>query len=422
VELLSSTPAATLGRRLAVVAGPILAAAVTALTASPSAAGGAAHYRLDAVLDLDHGRVAGHASFLPDTAAPEEIRFSMPRTHVVRKVGGGSATLFPDPANDNVQILQVKSPRRGRSRRWVTIDYEGPANASSQLIEVGLQDGWFPAPAGTPFTLEADVKGVPSRLTVFALGHVRHDGDRVRIRRAAADYDALIVAAPGLQMRRSGEVEVYSAQPDTPDSLVLQQHADAALKFVETWFGAGPRPMRVTAVDHERAGGYYESGLMVVGSKRKPPTPELYDLDAAYLMAHEFAHQTWPEFGLAPGDKWLAESIASYVGLRFAEQRFGLQKLQATLDLFRRYMPEDAGPLLSGSSREPSTPALYLKGPMLLFALEHQIGRFAMDDLLKTYARSPGRSTGTFLAALERTAGAEVAKQFERSLRDTGRP
>jgi len=388
------------------------------LAATPSAASAEARYRLTAALDLEHARVAGHASFIPDRDASDEVRFVMPRSHLVRRVGGGAAALLADPTNDALQILQVRSTRRGRTRLPVTIDYEGPVNASTSLVEMGLQDGWFPDPERTAFSLQIKLKGLPARFTVLSDGRVSHRGDWVSIARKAQGYDALIVAEPGLQSRKAGEVEIYSVHPDVEDSLVLQRHADAALKFVENWFGPGPRPMRIAAVDHQRAGGYYQPGLVVVAGKRKPFSPDFYDLDAGYLMAHEFAHQAWPEFGLPKGDKWLAECIASYVGLRFVEERFGVQKLDATLDLYRRFMPKDAGPMLTGGSEEPSNGALYFRGPLILFALERRIGRPAMDELLRAYERRPGRSTTTFLQALEQAGGAAVARQFGQAMRD----
>ena len=74
-----------------------------------------------------------------------------------------------------------------------------------------------------------------------------------------------------------------------------------------------------------------------------------------------------------------------------------------------------AGPIL-GKGR-PSKAALYQKGPLLLFALDHRIGRAKMDELLGMVGRQEVSTTGQFLADLAKVAGPDAAREFEAELR-----
>lgn len=380
-----------------------------------------AHYQLDAAFDLDRGMFGGAFVYTPSGTAPPSVEFLVRRDHVIRSVRGADLVgRRPYPGSEQMQILTVRTRVLGGTPVPIRMHFSGRSAATRALIESGREDFWFPITHGRMgrFTADAIIAGIPKDMHLVSNGIVSRKGSRVRIRLTEPDFDLVLIGAPNLSSRPIGDVEFVAGDHALPDNRVFADHASEALSFVEKLFGKLSRPIRVVSLDHERRGGYYHRGIMVVRQKRTPPVPEMYASEAAYLMAHEFAHHFWPEFILSTGDKWLAESIVSYVGLRFVEQRFGLADRDAMLALYRKYMPPTAGPIaVRTGEREATNEAIYFKGPLALFALEERIGRDRLDALLRSFARSDEpRSTAAFLRRLAAASSEDVAAQFEARL------
>ncbi len=375
------------------------------------------HYRLDATFDLDRGAIQGAFVYEPSGSAPPLLEFLIRRDHIVHSIRGADLVgRLPHPTSEQMHILTLRTHVVRGIPRAIRVRFSGPSAASWTLIESGREDFWFPITQGAmgPFTAEATIAGIPGNMHLVSNGIVSRHGDSVRIRLTEPDYDLVLVGAPGLSGRMAGDVEFVAGDHALPDNRVFADHAAAALTFVEDWFRPLSRPIRVVSLDHQRQGGYYHRGIVVVRQTRTPPVPEMYASEAAYLMSHEFAHHFWPEFVLSTGDKWLAESVVSYVGLRFVEQRFGLPSREAMLDLYRRYMPPDAGPIaVRGGDREATNAALYFKGPLALFDLEARIGRDRLDSLSRAIGLSEEpRSTAAFLRHLAAMTDEGVAAEF----------
>src|SRR5262249_55160191 len=96
-------------------------------------------------------------------------------------------------------------------------------------------------------------------------------------------------------------------------------------------------------------------------------------------VSHEFAHGWWWRADPFSEDHWLNESLAEYSSMRFIEATFGPDELKIWLDK-KVAAAKSAGPVI-GTGR-PSKTGLYTKGPVLLFELDHKIGRAKMDAFL----------------------------------------
>ena len=380
-----------------------------------------AHYQLHAAFDLGRGSFGGSLVYTPSQDAPLRVEFYLKHGQTIHSVRGADIVgSRPSPGSEQVRIVTLQTRRTHGAPTPIHFRFSGASEASRGLIQSGREDLWFPittAPMGR-FTADATIAGIPRNMHLVSNGVVSRNGGAVRIRLAQPDFALVLIGGPTLSARRVGDVEFVAGNHALPDNRVFAQHANQALSFVEGLFGKLVRPIRVVSLDHQRPGGYYHNGIMVVRQKRTPPVPEMYESEAAYLMGHEFAHHFWPEYALATGDKWLAESIASFVGLRFVEQRFGLKEREAHLALYRKYMPPTAGAIaIRTGDHEASNEAIYFKGPLALFDLEEKIGREALDDLLRSLLLSPEpRSTALFLRRLAAASGKDVAARFEARL------
>lgn len=388
---------------------------------SAAAAARSAHYQLQAAFDLDRGTFGGTLVYTPARDAPPQVEFYLKHGQTIHSVGGADIVgSRPSPGSEQVQIVTLQTRRSHGIPTPIHIRFSGSSGASRSLIQSGREDLWFPTTTNSmgPFTAEATIAGIPRNLHLVSNGIVSEKRGAVRIRLVRPDFALVLIGGPTLSARKVGDVEFVAGNHALPDNRVFAKHASEALSFVEGLFGRLVRPIRIVSLDHQRPGGYYHNGTMVVRQKRTPPVPEMYESEAAYLMGHEFAHHFWPEYVLATGDKWLAESIASFVGLRFVEQRFGLKEREAHLDLYRKYMPPTAGAIaIRAGDHEATNEAIYFKGPLALFDLEDKIGREKLDDLLRSILVNPEpRSTALFLRRLATASGTDVAAQFEARL------
>lgn len=384
-------------------------------------AGGAtaktAHYQLQAAFDLDRGTLGGTLVYVPPKEVSPLVEFLLRGSQTIHSVHGADIVGSRPSPGSEVRIVTMRTRKVRGNPTPIRIRFSGPSEASRSLIQSGREDLWFPVTTGpiNRFTAEATVTGIPRNMHLVSNGVVFRKGTSVHIRLTEPDFALVLIGGPNLSSRMIGDVEFVAGNHAHPDNRVFADHAAEALSFVESLFGRLPRPIRVVSLDHQRNGGYYHHGIMIVRQKRTPPVPEMYASEAAYLMGHEFAHNFWSEFVLATGDKWLAESVVSYVGLRFVEQRFGLSEREAMLQLYRKYMPPDAGAVaIRAGDHEATNAAIYFKGPLALFELEEKIGRKNLDELLRSLLRSDEpRSTTLFLRLLAAASSQDVATQFE---------
>jgi aminopeptidase N len=279
-------------------------------------------------------------------------------------------------------------------------------------VELNLDSLWVPIREGfaSKLTWAGEIRGIRSDLRVVAPGRVERSRGHALLSCRVGSPDIAFVAIRGLQCAKARSFEFYARDLGSKQARDFLRQGTAAVKFLEAWFGRMPvRPMRVVMVQRERAGGYSRPGYIVVVDKG--PSPEN---EQAKFIAHEFAHEWWATGASDTEDRWLSETLAEYVGLRYVESAFGTGTRDAFLASMRD-ASKDAGPVLGPGRR--SDEVLYQKGPLLLFALEERIGRERLDHLLASFATKPPQTTAEFLQALSRTAGEEHAREFERSMR-----
>lgn len=392
------------------------------------------HYDLDATFVRDEGRFTNHLT----------ITFPAGTATTPLLLGGAYEVTLADALNGSVDIAPTDKPWRGLQRIAITprdparavklhLRYGGklgpsgtpPLNTiSHDLVELNLDSMWIPVAEGfmTRFTLDANLRGIPRQLIAVAPGRVTQTRDRITIRRDVSDFDVSFVAMRGMRRTAANGFELYALDLDSDvdgDLVKLyRQHGAASLRFLESWFGAMPgRPARVVVVRRERKSGYSRRGYIVVTEVPRPGG----DAGNAKFIAHEFAHAWWSPVDPNTEHRWLQESLAEYVALRYIEQSLGAPALESLL-VAKRETAKTATPLLGRGARTERE--LYDKGPLLLMELEQRIGRASLDRVLRNLAPHPPSVTEEFMTELARVAGEEHARWFESRLRadDAPRP
>jgi hypothetical protein len=286
--------------------------------------------------------------------------------------------------------------------------------------EIGFEDMWAPVRPNFSlmFTADADITGIPADQVVVAQGRIEHTGDRVRIQRPFTDLDMPFAALSGLTRTAETGAEVYARNPNGILEGAARRHAGEIVAFYVKLFGPlPPQSLPERLVVLPRVGAAYARRAYISlpdGADELKKLGPLPDWQLVATVSHEFAHAWWCHGDPLTEDHWLNESMAEYSSLRFTEQLAGADALKYRLD--RKIAPsKTAGPIL-GKGR-PSKAALYQKGPLLLFDLDHRIGRAKMDKVLGLVGRREVSTTAQFMAALTEVAGPEAAREFEAALR-----
>ena len=413
-------------------------------TASPRAAAkisgahpsNVAHYEIDATFGPDHSIGATVRVRLPAAIANSEPAFIIGRRFEIEVETDPRASISIEDIETPIphtRLISVKLDEPAKAPIEVIFTYHGPLNAGERVgyaisatedqIELRGEMAWYPVfhTFNLRFTLDAEFKGAPAGFIAVAPGLITQNGEKIRIRRETPDIDAPFVAARGLTKRTAKGVEIYAADFDWTITDMFRRHAISAAAYFQEWFGPLPADAVRVVVLPTSSGSYATRGYIVTNEGREAAArvEEIPETGPARLIAHEFAHAWWAPVDLLSENRWLAESMAEFLGLRYVEHAFGLTKAHEMLER-KRMRAEAAGPML-GAGR-PGSDSSYMRGPFLLFALEKKIGRGALDQLIGKLSRKPPSETSAFMAALSEIAGADAAAYFDTLMRSGAGP
>jgi len=379
---------------------------------------------IDLSLSPSSGSLAARAEVRPGPVRKDEdVVLMLARSFKVQQVAApASSSISTTPTSDpfpGLQRIVIHYPR-AVSAPVIRVQYAGRPDAGGtppiniitpSLVELGLDGMWLPIKPDLSmrFTVDARVSGLPRNAVVAAQGKITRAGNVVRIRRVIPDVDFAFVASPDLQRLSLPEFELYAANPQDPVARIYRDHGPRALAFLENWFGPMPgTPARIAVVQRERGSGYARTGYIVLTGNG-----ELNPVGRAKFTAHEFAHSWFRNGGSAGEHRWLDESTAEYVSLRYVEQALGAAARDSLL-VPKRTAAAEAGPVFG---RDRQDRELYSKGPLLLIELEKRIGRPSLDRLLRQVAHKHVATTQDFLAELTLVADQPAATWFNERLR-----
>lgn len=392
-----------------------------------------AHYRVDATISQKTGTISSAVTItLPPAEARNGTAFFIGDWYEITTLAvGGGITTTEGKASKPIGhlrkiILHVPHPLAQPVTMCIVYhgDLNGPGTEKGHetftpdRMELRLEDMWLPVRAdfAMRFTVDARFRGIPHDEVVVSQGQYHHVGDTLDLHRDYPDFGLPVVAARGLNELATPSVQVYAEDLDSRLVKILSKHALGAVTYYEKWFGPIPGGAPVRLVVTGRAGSAYARRAFIsVGASREElaKNPNYPDYGPASLVAHEFAHAWWSPADPLTDNYWLAESLAEYSSMRYTEHAFGPKILALRLEK-KRADAKGAPPIL-GHGR-PTKADLYAKGPLLLFQLQHDIGRQKMDRVLAILGRHPPHVTADFLKVLAQVAGREAAEKFRQAL------
>ena len=408
----------------------LLAAAALVLTINAAHAEPipAPHYQIELALDVvAHALEADVALRLPphDSDQPETFLLGAPYAIVESSAAPGvSIVVAPGPGPGAPQTITVaREPRRRGEAITVRLRYSGPLMETAGVnaiepdrIELSADALWYPLSTNfnTRVGFDADIRGAPRDLIFVSPDRVRRSHGLYHIHRDIPSQDIAFHAAADLHRQNLGRLHLYARDLNAPQVRNYAQNGPRALAFLESMLGPCPRSnLAVVVADRASGVGYSRPGYVVVANVTRQIASDDYWVIAGYI-AHELSHAWWSNANFTTEDYWLVESTAEYVALRFIEAIYGADARTRLLN--SKETRAARGGALIGNGRA-SDDAVYARGPILLVQLEQQIGRPALDEILRTLAQRDAITTADFLASLAAHENAALAQQFEEQLR-----
>jgi hypothetical protein len=396
------------------------AAAAAAIAQSP---GVAPHYALGATVAPEHGLIAVDL-LITFPRGVREADLVLGDTYRVTGTDvrpGGTITV--EKTDKPWRGLQRIAARFGEAegRPSLRIRYSGPLKSTGDpplnmitpaLTELSLDSMWLPVASdlGSPFTVDARIAGLPAEAVVVSQGVAERSGDEVRLRRTFPESDLAFVAAAGIQRLHGQDFELFARDLESERARLFRKHGIASIRFLEGWLGPMPnKPARLVLVSRPRASGYARKGYIVF-TEGNDSTEE----GAAKFTAHEFAHAWFSNANATTEHRWLDESIAEYVAIRYVEKTIG----EAAAAAMFQAKQESASRAPAVLKAPADGGAIYAKGPLLLRELEGRIGRATLDAILAEAAQRRVGVTSEFHAILTSRASAADADWFGARLKE----
>ncbi len=407
----------------------ILALILLALPVSVAQARSPSRYEIQASISPDGDLTATTTLTLAPHDAGQTLDFLLGERFVISRVdaveGAQVSYSLTDKPVSGLRRVRIVLPRTPAGTTRLVFHYSGPLNRLSDegsafspgAVELRLETFWIPVRSdiALKYAVTAHIAGLSPDLVPISQGQVRRRDGVLEIKRESLDIDTPLVAVRGLRRTATEGMEFYGPPRDDPLTKSFRSHSAGAAAFLQAWLGPLPQgPVRIVVIGRVGGSSYARRGYIVIARPRPDDPDKTGEVAHARHVAHEFAHAWFQGADPLTEHYWLAESLAEYCAVRYAEAAFG-ETAKRYLLTGKRERARTAGPIM-GAGR-PSRDALYQKGPLLLFDLEARIGRPRMDRLLARLAAHPPRLTSDFLQALADIADQQAARAFEEDLR-----
>jgi hypothetical protein len=320
-----------------------------------------------------------------------------------------------DPATLHIEL--VKPVAKG-AHVALTIEYSGAIAKSADFFELGLDDFWYPAHphiGEVEFTYAIDLVTNDEDIVTNGVAKKTRRGWRITSR--VPDLDMDVVLSRRFDRERDGEIEIVTknAPPKVPKQLAADIRR--VLEFYNATFGASSPQHAVTGVFRPTAtrdeGGYFRKGYFLL--------PLVTNAAAALPnIAHELAHHWWIHANQQ--NAWLNESFAEYSAMMAIRKLRGQAAFDAIVNEKKERVAAMKLPPIYGfdrtKDRRSTPPLFYAKGPLVLNALEREIGETKFLRLLKRAVDERVVTTDAFVALVAADVSQPAADDFLRRLKE----
>jgi hypothetical protein len=297
------------------------------------------------------------------------------------------------------------------------IDLSASNHWDSGWIELNVDKLWFPirGDLDNEITYEVSIGGFPKDFDLVSHmdASLERQGDRIQIKQPHPVQEVLILAGSGMRHRQLSEDIGFFAGTQVPDSVLRSMHEKVrnTIDFLNQTVGqAAPiADFRVVLrnTDRSELGFQFNRKNMIITG------PDFNDYGN---LSHEIAHFWWTgaDFITEP---WMNESFANYLAFMVLE-RFDPSDYEKVLMSYYRKVEGNLPVAQATLFAENAFPSYYYKGAIRLKALEDQIGKKQMQQLLSSCIEEDIHSTSGFMRILRDLQGTEVAERFYDSLKD----
>ncbi len=402
------------------------------LTLSAQAAG-PGYYRMDARLLPTSGELKVNVTFQKSVAAGSTtVKFGLNKgLHVISASCEQCSSYsfattqpagIPFVRDGAALVFTLRHPLlKDRIIRF-HVSYEGKLITSSvnslkpDWIELAMYSAWFPlASSEDKFTYDLRVSLDPAyRLT--GAGKIREAAPgQWRIRQQRETFDINLLASTQLHNNSicGGVMQLESAGLTPAQERQIVRGSATTMGRLTQWFGPTSSPgLTVVFAPRTGGGGYSRPGLVCYELRTLGGGEERLLRD----LAHEMGHLWWIGAPVTTWEDWLNEGFAEYTSLMVVRDELGDTAFETGIAELKREaqgMPPIRG--ISRSSDKAYT-VLYMKGALVLYRLEQELGREKFRQYLAKLASTRSRSVDGALDQLEQCCSASAKASVEKML------
>ncbi len=313
-------------------------------------------------------------------------------------------------------------PSVGGADREIEIAYAGPLfpealdmpinTLDAHKVELTVDSFWMPFDVRFESLVTADLDiAIPGEWAGVTMQSITRTDDGFHIEQGTPALDlAFTLMADYSSVEADGYViyDTRAARADA-DLTPLVEALDFCTAFLNDWAGSGgPLPTASITVNDRDSGGY-SRGTLIALTDISETSPE----SLTQFICHELSHY-WSHGNAMTVENWLNESFADQMANIGLRARFGEAPYEERL---ARYADQIDGRQLTPiwtpeTTGRPSFHVMYRKGPLVLDALENEIGEAAFADFMHRYMAQPVRTTPQMLDILADTAGPDARDWF----------
>lgn len=298
------------------------------------------------------------------------------------------------------------------------------------------REAWLPCDeTWSAGAISADLTvDLPVGQTLVNLGQVvRRDAEtgRQRVRLLTADLN---IVAGIYDYRRiitgATTVELYTYSADPEVGRILADEIPRAFAFLRRTLGEANIKsiviVNMPAVPGFGGGVTYENLIGLVPDYRNARGSDIYS-----ILPHELTH-AWQQARLSwftgPGELWLTEATATYVGWLYLEDRFGAERFHDAMSegaevYWRDRLIDGTGSVLDFEDNPRADlryGAVYLKGAWVLHMFRQLVGEDAFARYLSQHLDWRAGSLDDWIGMCSQLAGFDVRPYFDTWLRADG--
>ncbi len=424
-----------------------------------------------------HLSAKARIQILSQAEALEGVKFRFaPELQILKILDAQGRDLFytQDKLRKILYVYFLEPPGRDMTAT-IEIYYRGrlvPPVPVTDVVRVGAQDRtvyfepryenclytqtalWYPAPSDDDYFTARMKIILPVDYKCVAGGKVVEQGrwtstrDAVSIDRLGNPYWVFEMRQPVKYLAfLAGKLDRLNETNTTPpidvyassDVLMQRQDYSAATREIVGFYASlfGPFPYeKLTVVQRlwPTAGGVSPPGFIVLNEAPWAGDREyVFALDSPvylsdweeYFLAHEIAHQWWGQ-AITWGsyrDLWLSEGLSQMATVLFLRHKYGERAYASILKklVHSTEKKSDKGPIVLGSrlsyiEYEAYQAIVYNKATLALLMLKDLVGDEAffagLREFFAAHRYGPAR-TGTFIRAMEKSAGRDLGSFFD---------